>query len=236
MKFIYLLAGTIFMTSCAIHFGNTESNFIPENIVYEDLSIGVAQSQRVLHLGGVAKDALVLEAKMNMLQNRPLRQGEQYINTTVDIKQAYFILFAKTKVTVSADIIRKSTSADSVIYSPTYLAKIRRPSFQNYFVPGDSVTDTYVNGIVESVKNEKKVRVIYKNDSGNIRSGHTACKDLYKLSFNYNGIQPGDTVYYVDDESGSLRFSIAKGINEKHLLLNQKIITLKEIIYKDSIK
>ncbi|RYM36084.1 hypothetical protein ERX46_03560 [Brumimicrobium glaciale] len=56
-------------------------------------------------MGGVATDALVLEAKRNLYKNYPLAPGQALANVSVDFKRSFFPIISKAKVVISADII-----------------------------------------------------------------------------------------------------------------------------------
>ncbi len=68
---------------------------------------GSASTMKVLGLGGLSKQALVAEARENLLKtNPPLAEGEILANITVDFKLSFIIIVSKTTVTVTADVIR----------------------------------------------------------------------------------------------------------------------------------
>ena len=77
------------------------------------LAHGNAHTLKVLGIGGLDKDALVLEAKTDMYKKYPLPKGQVFANITVDFKNSFLILFTETKVTVSADIIAMGEQAES---------------------------------------------------------------------------------------------------------------------------
>jgi hypothetical protein len=70
------------------------------------MAIGKSYASKVLGIGGLNKESMVLEAKQNMYANHPLRRGEAFANVSVDFREAFYVLFSRTTVTISADIVR----------------------------------------------------------------------------------------------------------------------------------
>lgn len=56
--------------------------------------------------GGIGRDALVNEAKQDMYNKHPLRDGQAYANITVDFKNAVYILVNQFRCTINADIVQ----------------------------------------------------------------------------------------------------------------------------------
>lgn len=110
MKKFYLtiLGFTFLLSSCAFHHGylNNSTALSSNNFTIKGQAKGDSKITYVIGFGGLSKTALVAEAKQNMMYNYPLREGEAYANTTVDVKNS-FVLFVRTvKVTITADIIK----------------------------------------------------------------------------------------------------------------------------------
>tara|TARA_B110000046_G_scaffold101220_1_gene108722 strand:+ start:258 stop:536 length:279 start_codon:yes stop_codon:yes gene_type:complete len=68
---------------------------------------GTSNAGYVLFIGGFEKDALVNEAKENLISSlgRPLKNNEVLINLTVDWKKTFFLIFMENKCTITADIV-----------------------------------------------------------------------------------------------------------------------------------
>ncbi|TSA31017.1 MAG: hypothetical protein D4R64_18890 [Porphyromonadaceae bacterium] len=66
---------------------------------------GTAETTKVFGLGGLAKNALVFEAKNDLMMNYPLKEGQALANVTVDFKNSIIFFVIKQKVTVTADIV-----------------------------------------------------------------------------------------------------------------------------------
>lgn len=95
------------LTSCAIHSGmmNNSVQLNQNNFRYIRNASGQAKTNKILGIGGNEKQALVAEAKKNLLDNYPLKDGQALANIVVDFKTSYFIIFLENKVTVTADIV-----------------------------------------------------------------------------------------------------------------------------------
>jgi hypothetical protein len=108
LKLIIAIAIIIFTsTGCASHWGMMTGNATLSSNNFKTIKIatGTAATTKILGIGGLGKDALVFEAKKDLLQNYPLKDGQALANVTVDIKTSFIILVVKEKVTVTADII-----------------------------------------------------------------------------------------------------------------------------------
>jgi hypothetical protein len=66
---------------------------------------GSSSTTKILGIGGLSKDALVADAKRNLLENYPLKENQTLANISVDFKNSYFLIVYLTKVTVTADIV-----------------------------------------------------------------------------------------------------------------------------------
>ncbi|MCB2208274.1 MAG: hypothetical protein KQH67_08230 [Bacteroidetes bacterium] len=103
--FIILTAS---LSSCAIHNGNmnnsaslNEANF---NYIQQDLN-GKSQTIKVLGIGGLGDDALVADAKKDMLTDIDLHANQALVNVTVNWKRSWVFFVRKTKCTVTADVV-----------------------------------------------------------------------------------------------------------------------------------
>jgi hypothetical protein len=185
----------IALSSCAFHSGTMNYEIPNKPVVHKDFVLGVSQSSKFLVFGGVAKDALISEARQNLIETRPLEGFEQYNNIVIDVKNVYFIIGSKTKVTITADIIEPKDSVNQETYSQDYLAKTNY--YSNYkdsiFQVGDTI---YRNkdgdiGLLISFEGEcnKKVRIQYTSKRGNLK---TTLKNRDKVFFirpQYNDLE-----------------------------------------------
>lgn len=106
-KSIFTISFIIFLSSCATHWGTMSgsASLSSNNFKVVRMSTGTASTTKIFGFGGLAKDALVLEAKKDMMQNNPLREGQALANVTVDFKNSFMFFVNTNKVTVTADVV-----------------------------------------------------------------------------------------------------------------------------------
>jgi len=109
-KFTFFIAIVIVAftaSSCATHWGtmNGSASLSSNNFKIVKMASGTASTTKIFGFGGLAKDALVLEAKKDMMQNYPLREGQALANVTIDFKNSFMFFVNTNKVTVTADIV-----------------------------------------------------------------------------------------------------------------------------------
>lgn len=105
--FIYMALAAIVFSSCAIHVGTItgDASISSKNFKMVRMADGTATTTKIFGLGGLGKDALVNDAKKDLLQNNPLKDGQALANVTLDFKNSYVLFVNKQKVTVAADIV-----------------------------------------------------------------------------------------------------------------------------------
>ena len=90
-----------------MHSGYLSSNavLVDNNFRIIGLGVGESESIKILGFGGLKKDALVFDAKNDLYKKVELKQGQALTNITVDFKSEFYLLFSKTKVIVTAEIV-----------------------------------------------------------------------------------------------------------------------------------
>ena len=111
LRLLFILSLAVFSSSCSAGFTGTATNstaLSQDNFRYveRDLS-GKAQATYVLGIGGMNHEALVSEAKEDMLLNHQLEDGQALANMTVNFKYSSFlgVLVRTAKCYVTADIV-----------------------------------------------------------------------------------------------------------------------------------
>ncbi len=110
LRISLILCATFLLSSCAAGltgYMNNSAALSSNNYTYvkRDLQ-GVSQATYVLGIGGMNREAIVDEAKKNMLENFTLKDGQTLANTTVNFKFSNFLgIVATTKCYVTADIV-----------------------------------------------------------------------------------------------------------------------------------
>lgn len=107
VKALFSLAVLVLFSGCAIHGGiMSDSVALSENnfkmMRYVE---GSSKTTKVFGIGGLAKNALVAEAKKNLMQNYPLQEGQALANVTVDFKTSIVFFVVTTRATVTADVV-----------------------------------------------------------------------------------------------------------------------------------
>ena len=144
-NFGLLFTITLLFTSCAFHSGIFQPTSFEKYHQYVAFAAGSARTIHVFNIGGLSKEALVLEAKQVMQTLRPLGPDERYANITVDFKYTYWLIGLTTKAVVAADVIKFVPDTVQQVYSKDY-QRIMRSNAQvnSSIVLGDSV---YVNDL-----------------------------------------------------------------------------------------
>lgn len=108
----FTLIVSLFTTSCAFHSGMMTGNaaITNSNFRYLGLAKGTVTTTHFLGVGGLKKDALIFEAKKDLLRRYPLRKGQALANVSVDMKRTFAFIVMKTRATVTADIVDYNVS------------------------------------------------------------------------------------------------------------------------------
>ncbi len=203
-KLLILLASVGMLSSCASHFGMISSAPVNGNVIYQDVAYGVAQTNHYFGIGGISQDALVLEAKRDMMRNRPLAANEEYANFTVDFKNSFWPFYIQTKATVTADVVKRTNEALENPYSEKYKKILAGNALAtNLFQVGDSILfDKGREGSIIATDSMNKVRVMYRSSKGKMRSKIVSAEDIFTTSKPYNGLKVGDSFDYQEKVYG----------------------------------
>jgi hypothetical protein len=107
-RLLIILIGLTLLSSCAFHNGymNNSASLSQANFDYAATSIsGTVNTMHVLGIGGLEKNAIVEEAKKEMLKNNPLKANQALANITVNWKSGFYLIVVTTKCTVTADVV-----------------------------------------------------------------------------------------------------------------------------------
>ena len=103
-----VIVSVALMSSCAVHNGfmKNSASLSEANFDYVNQSIsGTSNAQYVFAIGGLDRQALVEEAKKEMLKNNPLQANQVLANVTVNWKYSFYVVVFKTECTVTADVV-----------------------------------------------------------------------------------------------------------------------------------
>lgn len=98
------------LSSCVYHKGMMTGTVPPGSKNYEVVryATGTSTVIRLLGLGGAKREGMINAARRDMVTNFPLEDGQVYASITVDIQNGFFLLFTKSRVIVSSEIIQES--------------------------------------------------------------------------------------------------------------------------------
>jgi hypothetical protein len=108
VKILIVAVSALALSGCAMHNGYMKNSAAlgEANFSYVDQRIsGTASTQQVFLIGGLNKQALVDEARANMLKNNPLKPNQALANITVDWKYTIIVVVTRTECTVTADVV-----------------------------------------------------------------------------------------------------------------------------------
>ena len=108
IKFSFIAVFIALLSGCAVHSGimNNSAALGEANFSYRQQSIsGSSEAKYIFGIGGLDKQALVDEAKKDMLKNYELQPNQALANVTVNWKNTFILVVIKTQCTVTADIV-----------------------------------------------------------------------------------------------------------------------------------
>jgi hypothetical protein len=107
-----LLVVTVLFSSCAVHYGNssasTQVQLTKKNFKVVEAVQGEATATYIFSIGGLAKKALIAEARNKMIANANLiGSSRAIINETIEVKQSLWLpgIYQTQTVIVSGHII-----------------------------------------------------------------------------------------------------------------------------------
>ena len=101
---------TLLLASCSAgHSGYMASsaNLSSANFSYLKQNVkGESTATYILGIGGLAKETLVNDAKLNLLAQSPLKNNQALSNLTVNFKSSFYLgIFSTVTCTVTADVV-----------------------------------------------------------------------------------------------------------------------------------
>lgn len=109
--FSTLVLVLVAFSNCAMHTGYMQSSAVlnSNNFSYLKRDVqGTASCTYVLGIGGLNKNALVNEAKQNLLKNFDLQANQALVDITVNWKKTYYLFVTKNECTISASVVEFS--------------------------------------------------------------------------------------------------------------------------------
>jgi len=213
------------LSACSSQIGTLSGNASlgDANFTVVDVAYGNAQTCKVFGLGGTKRENLVLDAKSDLYRYFPLKKGQALANVSVDYTNKYYVLYSKTNVNVSAEIVDFNPSYDTTAAQFVY-----KKLASNSYVTRDGF---HVNELVYYKDNEaygyKKIFRLLKNnveiivDDAVITVGYESIfkPDITESIKNYQFKINDEITFSRQLESESISGTIVgAGINGKYLV------------------
>jgi hypothetical protein len=173
-------------TSCTVHRSAMQGSRCNGKCNYQTIAIGISEKKQILGIGGSAINGMLFEAKRNLYRTYPLRKGEFYDNFVVDYKTTYYLFFAKSLVTVTADVVIENASDKEQLFSENYTLALNagKVTVCDNILISDSVVylqrGKLKRGIVLDFKG-KDAFVLIDNNKGNQIFKEIAAKKLFTI-------------------------------------------------------
>ena len=210
----------LFFAGCASHspilLSLDEGN--PDKIVGK--AQGYSKVTNILGIGALNENTLAQKAKSNLIQTRPLKNGEKYVNIAVDVKRSYFILFNKVECFVTADIVREGVLASDIASTLD----------KEFFEFGDVVLTQRGKEVEVNSVEGKLVTVKKQRKNGKTLTKRISVNNLFKPSGKHKGVAVGQKV-----DTGIMDTPMAKvvGIGVKYFLIRYESGRYGKLDYKD---
>ena len=109
-KIILLFIATIMLSGCVSLNSGYMTGVAPpveNNFKYVGNAFGKSEATYIFGIGGLNREGLVREAKNNLIQNNPVKDGQTLVNFTVDQEKSFYLGIVWThKVIITADILQ----------------------------------------------------------------------------------------------------------------------------------
>ena len=207
------------------------------NFTVVDYAIGTSSTSKIFGMGGVAIDALILEAKRNLYENYPLTKGQALANVSVDFKRSFFPIVSKVKVIISADIVGFNEGAVIKTKLKEFPIGLDNKRENDLNINREMVYFEY-QGILKLGKiigyGFNRVKVMSRSDRDRLRIKRVSVRKLFFINKNEAILETnfniGDEVTYVDeivDEKGAdknvTRFGIIFGFGQKAAVIKYNL-------------
>lgn len=193
---LVVLVGLACLASCASHTGQFSASTLSGPVEYRSVAIGRSSVTKVLGFGGTSRKNLLLEARNDMLQSHPLKDGESFVNTALDINQSNYLLFSTTTFTLSADVVASLTDNAARVYSREYSRVMGlSDSLSSFPATGDTVmTENGKPYLLVTRSSDGSAGVIALPDDGKFRISRLPLEEVFAIHGDRSGVSMGDTL------------------------------------------
>jgi hypothetical protein len=126
-----------------VHKGQIVSLDYGQAVSPQNQAIGIASAYYFLGLGGAGTVTLLKKAKDDLIRNRPLKEGEKYVNVNLNSSTFFFLFFTRHRYTITADVFSPNTSNLTIADSSKNETINSLPPVISFFEKGDSLFSTY---------------------------------------------------------------------------------------------
>jgi hypothetical protein len=235
MKKIFLIIlSAVLISSCAFHSGNISSGSTVD-CPFKTIVTGTSYTDKIFGLGGLDKNALIVEAKQDLYNHYLSNKNIKLTNFSVDFKNTYILFYSKTKVTVSADLYDCSPASASLDTNVTDKEHIAKTPLLEGWTVGDSIIyeleyaqEAYFKGKFEGLLKNNRCKIFYKSRYGQYLNRKIDLVNIYKITKhpenkNYFGYEIGEKgfveVYQSSSKTKVLKQCTVVGLNKNRLLI-----------------
>ncbi len=185
---VILVFVVLTLTACTmVHKGQIVSLDYGQEVSPQNQAVGTYSVNYLFGLGGTSTTVMLKEAKDDLIRNRPLKEGEKYVNVNLNSSTFFFLFFTIHRYTITADVL-----STNPILKDSSLQSIDNPiKTTSFFEVGDSLFSTfgyeglYVSqtdyGKIKFINTKEKIEYLNKNN-------------LFKKLDSYKGFKIGQVV------------------------------------------
>ncbi|MBP6091267.1 MAG: hypothetical protein KA521_08440 [Crocinitomicaceae bacterium] len=190
---VILVFVVLTLTACTmVHKGQIVSLDYGQEVSPQNQAVGTYSVNYLFGLGGTSTTVMLKEAKDDLIRNRPLKEGEKYVNVNLNSSTFFFLFFTKHRYSITADVVSPNSSNLTIIESSQKDTLNDLPPVISLFEKGDSLFSTFdFEGLYISIAPKEKIK--YSNSKGLIKYYNE--NKLFKKMITYKGFKLGQRVH-----------------------------------------
>lgn len=212
---VILVFVVLTLTACTmVHNGQIVSLDYGQEVSPQNQAVGTYSVNYLFGLGGTSTTVMLKEAKDDLIRNRPLKEGEKYVNVNLNSATFFFLFFTKHRYTITADVLSPYSTNLTIADSSKNETINSLPPIIPFFEKGDSLyTINRFEGLYISSVPYLKIR--FSNSKGLIKLKNE--DRLFKKMNTYKGFKLGQRVHVKNADPKSA-IIIGFGVNNVFLL------------------
>jgi hypothetical protein len=189
---VVLVFAVLSLTACTmVHKGQIVSLDYGQAVSPQNQAIGIASAYYFLGLGGAGTVTLLKKAKDDLIRNRPLKEGEKYVNVNLNSSTFFFLFFTRHRYAITADVFSPNTSNLTIADSSKNETINSLPPVISFFEKGDSLFSTYgYEGTYISIASKNRIKCT--NQKG--KTEYYYEDKVFKKIDTYNGYKLGQVI------------------------------------------